>query len=94
MLFAQYPAVIAEMPDIFTSHDFILRLAQQNQSGYVEALYSYREDCNPFQVVHGVLSQRLHACDTLVEHLGNTPSRDIFGQQNGCGHWRKKPPQG
>lgn len=56
-LYAQYPAVIASMRDTFTSHEFILRLAQQNQTLYIEALYSYRHKTHrgkpaPFLMVH------------------------------------------
>jgi hypothetical protein len=52
-LFARYPHLIAEMQRSFSSHEFILRLAQQNQADYIEALHAYR-DTNPFQVVHGI----------------------------------------
>ena len=63
-LYAQYPAVIAQMSETFTSHEFILLLAQQHQRLYVEALYDYRDSIHrgeptPFRVVHGILSQHL-----------------------------------
>jgi hypothetical protein len=63
-LLAMYPNTIAQMPDTFTSHEFILRLAQANQAEYVEALYSYRNETHlstnaPFKNVHGVLSNHL-----------------------------------
>jgi hypothetical protein len=36
-LYEQYPTIIQQMDDTFTSHEFILKLAQQNQTQYVEA---------------------------------------------------------
>jgi hypothetical protein len=41
-LFEHYPEIIGDMPQIFKSHDFIIKLAQSYQVEYVEALYSYR----------------------------------------------------
>jgi hypothetical protein len=63
-LYACYPDVIQQMQDVFTSHEFILKLAQQHQSLYVEALYSYcdslhRDQPTPFRTVHGILSKHL-----------------------------------
>ena len=34
-LYAQYSAVIAQMPETFTSHEFILELARQHQAIYI-----------------------------------------------------------
>jgi len=37
-IYAQYPDIIAQMPEAFTSHQFILELARQNQTINIEAL--------------------------------------------------------
>ncbi len=37
-----YREIIEAMPATFTSHEFILRLAQQHKALYIEALYDYR----------------------------------------------------
>ena len=60
-LYEQYPAIIAQMPEIFDSHEFILHLAHRNQALYVGALYAYRHSVHrgaiaPFQIVHRILS--------------------------------------
>ena len=88
-LYDSYPSIIARMPDRFTSHDFILRLAQRNQAAYIEALHAYRLDADPFQVVHGILSKRLHEHTNLVRHEGEVDSTDIFGQSNRCASWSR-----
>ena len=90
-LFAQYPMIIAEMPDEFTSHEFILRLAQQNQALYIEALYSYRNRKReaPFMTVHGILAKQLQTYPHLIREIDYVPSIDIFGQSNKCAQWQK-----
>ena len=93
-LFAKYEAVVAQMPETFDSHQFILCLAQQHQTLYIEALYSHRHSLHrdspdPFRVVHQILSRHLNACHHLVTRLGDVYSADIFGQSNECAQWRK-----
>lgn len=94
-LYSKYPELIASMPDTFTSHEFILRLARENQTEYVEALYTYRHSQHgantaPFKAVHTILAQRLFDLGALLVHTGSgVPSVDIFGQTNGCTTWKK-----
>jgi hypothetical protein len=90
-LYALYPALIAQMEDKFTSHQFILELARQHQALYVEALYEYRPN-DPFKVVHRVLSQHFNSIPDQVTRDGDATaaeSFDIFTQQQGCARWRK-----
>jgi hypothetical protein len=82
------------MPEVFTSHQFILRLAQQHQPLYIEALYDYRDSLHrgspaPFRMVHQLLARHLHAYSNLVTHIGTVKSTDIFGRVQECAQWRK-----
>ncbi len=93
-LYQCYPTVIGKMQPEFTSHEFILRLAQQNQKLYIEALYAYRDVPRadgqaPFMMVHGILAKHLHDCPE-VEFMGNVSSTDIFGQSSTCAKWRQR----
>ena len=93
-LFDHYPALIAQMPETFTSHQFILRLAQQHQVPYIEALHSYRDSLRqgkpaPFMAVHQILARHLDACPEVVKSMANVPSVNIFGQASDCAQWEK-----
>ncbi len=85
-----YRETIAAMPATFTSHEFILRLAQQHQALYIEALYDYRGKPAPFRAVHGVLARHLHAYKDLIELVhDDVLSTSIFGESDRCAQWRK-----
>ncbi|MGA9347442.1 MAG: hypothetical protein WBW48_01395 [Anaerolineae bacterium] len=89
-LVAHYPEIIQEMPGTFTSHRFILTLAQNYQRLYIEALYSYRDEPAPLRIVHGILAKRLHDFPRQIELIRpDVPSTNIFRQSNPCAEWRK-----
>jgi len=94
-LYAQYPALIARMGDTFTSHKFILELARQNQTLYVEALYGYRHHTHrdvpaPFLIVHGILAQHLLEFPQLIQQRRkDIASVNIFGEPDTCSEWSK-----
>lgn len=97
-LFGQYPAIIEKMQQEFTSHEFILELAAENQLLYLDALNSYKDQLHrgapaPFLMVHGVLAQHLQNFPELIEQTDkNAISKDIFGHDNACSMWRKIVP--
>ena len=94
-LYDQYPAIIGQMGQHFTSHEFILELARQNQVAYIDALHAYRRTLRqgkpaPFMIVHGILARRLASHPKLVMEVNpGVPSRDIFGGDNTASLWRK-----
>jgi hypothetical protein len=88
-LYIQYPSLIAEMGERFSSHEFILKLAQGHQREYVAALSAYADSGEPFRVVHQQLSYHFRTYPDLVEPLGEFASVDIFGKSNTCAHWRR-----
>jgi hypothetical protein len=77
----------------FTSHEFILTLAQQNQVEYISALHHYafeERTAAPFQAVHKGLVELLKTHPELVTLINrDVPSKDIFGKSQACGEWEK-----
>jgi hypothetical protein len=85
-----FPKIVNLMSeDEFDSHDFILKLAQKYQKLYVQLLYVYKDNNQPFQSVHKEIAKRLKKHEGLVEHMGNHSSPNIFGLENNCAVWRK-----
>jgi len=94
VFYPKYPDLIESMPDEFSSHRFILKLAQENQVEYVNALYAYRysesgDEGKPFQVVHGLLAKGLRQFPDMVEYVKEISNIDIFGQSNSAAWWLK-----
>ena len=92
---SKFPEIINKLPDTFDSHEFILKLAQQYQTEYVSALYAYKDfvlrtQPAPFYGVHKAIIQKLAAHTELVVLINNNKqSKDIFGNPQTCGEWRK-----
>jgi hypothetical protein len=97
-LYNEYPNIIAHMTSTFYAHKFILKLAEQNQGLYIQALHAYISterdgEPAPFMIVHGGLATRLSQHPTLIRQIAGGPSIDIFGNANGCSRWEKMPTQ-
>jgi hypothetical protein len=89
LLEAVYEQVIALMPNKFDSHEFILKLAQEHQRLYVQALVEYADSERPFQIVHGQIAMRLLKYPNLITRIGEHISKDIFLQENTATLWQK-----
>ncbi len=85
----KYAGIVKLMPETFDTHNFILRLAQEHQRLYVEALVEYVKDDRPFQIVHGQIASRLLKHPNLVTKVGERISKDIFLQDNSAAIWKK-----
>lgn len=90
-LFSHYPEVIAEMDEVFTTHQFILRLGQRHQRAYIEALNAYRNSLAPFEQVHQRLAEMLDKSRQCERCGAEQESLDIWGTPKPCNRWRKTP---
>lgn len=88
-LLAHYQEIIDRMPDEFTSHQFILALAQNYQREYIALLHTYRTHDNPFMVAHQKLAKGLNRFREKIDKLERVPSTDIFGTHSSARTWRK-----
>ena len=86
---AKYEEIVNWMPDEFDSHEFILKLAQEHQRLYVQALYTYKDNNQPFQSVHKEIAKRLKKRIDLVKYLRSEPSDNIFGLKSKAAVWHK-----
>lgn len=84
-----YEQVIAQMPNRFDSHEFIIKLAQEHQQLYVKALAEHVESEKPFQIVHSQIAMRLLKYPNLIARVGEHISRDIFLRENIATLWQK-----
>ena len=89
-LIREFATIIGQMPPTFTSHTFILALAQDNQRAYVEALNQYVAGDAPFQTLHAQISQSLYKFPALVDYIGEVDSLNIFGRPGRCAQWQRK----
>ena len=88
-LFENYPQVIALMPNRFTSHQFILKLAQRNQKRTSRRCMRIGK-IQPFRKLHTRLAKQLNEHRDLVRKAGrDTKSPDIFTAHPGCMTWSK-----
>lgn len=88
-LYAHYPAVIALMPPVFTSHEFIRRLFQRHQSEFIDALHVYRSTGAPMRQLTSQLSRQLHQYPGLVSYRQEVDSPNIFGDPSKCAEWER-----
>lgn len=82
--------IIATMPDIFDSHDFIRKFAQAQQHAYIQALYELKDSERPFNALHQQIGKLLKKeFAELLEYTDNQDSPDIFGNTSECAVWQK-----
>jgi hypothetical protein len=88
-LVSHYPEVISKLPDRFDSHEFILRLAQDHQCLYVQALQKYAKSEYPFKYLHFLLARHLLAFPEWVVKTGHHNSENIFRGISDAAIWQR-----
>lgn len=85
-----YPATLDLMDEVFTSHEFILKLGQNHQREYIGALATCINASAPFQTLHAQLAKTLHDFSDLIELIEReAPSVNIWGDMSHAAKWRK-----
>lgn len=84
---------LKQMENKFSSHDFIKKFSSMFQKKYIELLYNYKNENEPFQVVHSQIGRFLERNAQLLEikktKTEKSSSENIFGNINDVQEWEK-----
>jgi uncharacterized protein (DUF2225 family) len=85
-----YPSIIDMMPeDLFNTHEFMLKLVQEYQELYVQALIEYSQIDQPSLMVIGQISRRLKERDDLVIYIRSVSIENLFEKKHDFEVWQK-----
>ena len=85
-----YPKIIDMMPDdLFNTHEFVLKLVQEYQEIYVQALIEYSNSDQPSLMVIEQIVRRLKERNDLVIYVRSVPIENIFEQKRDFEVWKK-----
>lgn len=83
-------AVISELGNEFSSHDFIEKYAWHHEEEYVEMLYPHKAK-EPFRTVHAAMARFLaeHTEELGIRKTERKESMNIFGHETEVQWWKK-----
>jgi hypothetical protein len=85
-----YPRIIDMMPDdVFNTHEFILKLVEEYQELYIQALVEYSQSDHPSLMVIEKIAKGLKGHNDMVIYAGNEPVENVFEQKRGFEVWQK-----
>ena len=85
-----YPRVIDMMPDdLFNTHEFMLKLVQEYQELYVQALIEYSRNDQPSLMVIEQIARGLKEHGDLITYVRSEPIENVFEQKKDFEVWRK-----
>ena len=85
-----YPIIIDMMPDgLFNTHEFRLKLVQEYQELYVQALIEYSKNDQPSLMVIEQIAKALKEREDLIAYVGSEPVENVFEQKRSFEVWQK-----
>jgi len=85
-----YPSIINLMPnDIFNMHEFMLKLVEEHQELYIQALLEHPLDDEPSQIVIGKIAQGLKKRTDLITYIKNETLENILAKKHEFEVWQK-----
>lgn len=84
-------AIIKELPDTFSSHEFIQKFSQRLQKEYLAVLTQYTDNNQAFKTVHGQIARYLSTNheEFGIKKLEKVNSANIFGDVVEIQNWQK-----
>lgn len=85
-----YPSIIDMMPgDLFNTHEFMLKLVEEYQELYVQALVEYSQSDQPSLMVIGKIVTSLKERNDLITYIRRESVENVFEQNHEFEVWQK-----